>query len=68
MHTTELQLKLLALSTSELKSIAKYTRVAERTLWNIRSGKTQSASEWVKEVVTPAADAALKGKAKKEQA
>ncbi len=62
MHTTELQLRLLALSTSELKAVARQTKVSERALWKIRQGQTESARDWVKEVVCAAADAILKEK------
>lgn len=62
MHTTELQLRLLTLSTSELKAVAKTTGVSERALWKIRAGRTESARDWVKDVVSAAADALLKEK------
>jgi len=62
--TANIASKLLALTTSELKAVSRTTGVSERALWKIRAGKTESARDWVKEVVTLAADAILKEKSK----
>ena len=48
MNTTELQSKLGLLCTSEIKRLAEISDVCERAIWNIRGGKTVSASEPVR--------------------
>jgi hypothetical protein len=54
MKTHELRQRLEKLSTSMLKLLAASSGVGERTLWKIRAGQTETASESVKDKVSSA--------------
>ncbi len=51
MRTHDLAIKLQLLPTSEIKALATAPEVAERTLWNIRTGITKSAREDIQDKI-----------------
>lgn len=51
MDTPELRKRLARLVTAQIKALAKAVSVSERALWNIRSGKTKTASEYIRDAV-----------------
>ncbi len=51
MDTPELRRRLERMSTSQIKALAKSAHVSERALWYIKSGKTATASEHIRDPV-----------------